>query len=1047
MRLHHLRATAFGPFADQVDLDLDTLGAQGLFLIHGATGAGKTSLLDALCFALYAGVPGARPAGRSLRSDHAARDAVPEVELEFTASGRRLRLHRTAEYTRPKRRGTGERSVPASARLEELTPAGWKALSTRQDEIGEVVRDVLGMGLEQFAKVVLLPQGDVAAFLRATPEDRRQLLERLFDVTLFTDVELWLACRRRELTARVADLRSALAADLQRLRDAVIEVPDLAQDREDATDLDTTAGLQSLAERVGTWATLTMADDERAVLAAAVSTAELSAAQTRMSLRAKGERAQVVLSALADAGELHARARTQLDRARRAAGARGHLDAQVHAERETERVSRDRDQAHHAVRRLVGSDTGSALPLAELVTELRGQDDRLAELDLHVERLAATAQRSEDLRRRLTAADDILAALVDRVEETRVDLAVVEVSRADAASAKDSLGGLEQSAQSARRLRDLRRHQDLAEQRLTELRNVEPSARSSAQDARDRLLDRREARISGMAAELADALTDAAPCPVCGATEHPAPATAHRRVTAAEVGAAEQAYDVAQQAWTALRQEIASVGAAVDARAGDLADQGTAEDLTVIASAARDALARATSSAAEAPALLTLAGRAREALAQAERAVAASRDRAASDRATLQEVEASRGETHHLVLTTLAVHRGACPCSEAQTQLDDASTAWSPGISTPSTATPIGVDTAGSTRDDLVTTAAAERRRHDALTRAVSAAARADDAVLLAERRLHDTRTAAAAAARSTGLGAVDDVIAALLPDEAVLTLARQLETVAAQRVSAQTTLEDPDIADALQIGWTDLATLDAAARDADRTRQRAHQQRTLATRAQREVDRLRPVVEEHLVALAPAVEEQETITELADLVAGTGGGNEMRMRLSAYVLAARLEKVAALANERLAVMGQGRYQLLHSDERAARGAKSGLGLRVRDLWTGQTRETTTLSGGEGFMAALALALGLADAVREESGGLDLQTLIIDEGFGSLDEDSLEQVMEVLDGLREGGRAVGVVSHVPELRARIPSQVRVLKSEVGSSVEVVGPTRKAGSAA
>ena len=163
---------------------------------------------------------------------------------------------------------------------------------------------------------------------------------------------------------------------------------------------------------------------------------------------------------------------------------------------------------------------------------------------------------------------------------------------------------------------------------------------------------------------------------------------------------------------------------------------------------------------------------------------------------------------------------------------------------------------------------------------------------------------------------------------------------------------------------------------------------------------------------------------ELADTTSGIGPDNTLRMRLTAYVLAARLETVATLANERLAVMGGGRYLLEHSDERAARGARSGLGLRVLDQWTGRVRDTATLSGGESFMASLALALGLADAVREEAGGLDLGTLFIDEGFGSLDDDSLEQVLTVLDGLREGGRAVGVVSHVADLRTRITAPGR-----------------------
>jgi exonuclease SbcC len=170
--------------------------------------------------------------------------------------------------------------------------------------------------------------------------------------------------------------------------------------------------------------------------------------------------------------------------------------------------------------------------------------------------------------------------------------------------------------------------------------------------------------------------------------------------------------------------------------------------------------------------------------------------------------------------------------------------------------------------------------------------------------------------------------------------------------------------------------------------------------------------------------------------MAGTGGDNTLRMRLTSFVLAARLEKVAVLANERLRVMGGGRYLLEHTDDRAARGARSGLGLRVLDQWTGRTRETASLSGGECFLASLALALGLADAGREEAGGLDLGTLFVDEGFGSLDDESLEQVLSVLDGLREGGRAVGVVSHVADLRTRIPHQAVVHKTSRGSTVQV-----------
>ncbi|MBK6955001.1 MAG: SMC family ATPase [Actinomycetales bacterium] len=226
MRLHRLSVQAFGPFADRVEVDFDDLADAGIFLIHGATGSGKTSLLDAICFALYGRVPGLRPSGEALRSDHAPSDDVPEVELELTVSGRRLRVIRSPDHQRPKKRGTGLTPVRGQVRLEEWSPdRGWTTVATRADDVGDTLGQALGMGLDQFAKVVLLPQGDFAAFLRATAEDRRALLERLFDVRRYTGVEAWLAERRRVTAAAAVHAHAALAADLVRVDDVLGRVP------------------------------------------------------------------------------------------------------------------------------------------------------------------------------------------------------------------------------------------------------------------------------------------------------------------------------------------------------------------------------------------------------------------------------------------------------------------------------------------------------------------------------------------------------------------------------------------------------------------------------------------------------------------------------------------------------------------------------------------------------------------------------------------------------------------------------------------------------
>jgi exonuclease SbcC len=189
------------------------------------------------------------------------------------------------------------------------------------------------------------------------------------------------------------------------------------------------------------------------------------------------------------------------------------------------------------------------------------------------------------------------------------------------------------------------------------------------------------------------------------------------------------------------------------------------------------------------------------------------------------------------------------------------------------------------------------------------------------------------------------------------------------------------------------------------------------------------------LTGIEPLRDSAAETRRLADLAAGLGA-NTLKMTLSSFVLAARLEEVAEAASQRLLRMTAGRYSLAHTDARRGAG-KSGLGLLACDAWTGQERDTSTLSGGETFLASLALALGLADVVTAEAAGVTIEALFVDEGFGSLDEDTLDEVMSVLDGLREGGRLVGIVSHVSELRQRIPAQVRVRKDRNGSSVEIV----------
>jgi exonuclease SbcC len=262
--------------------------------------------------------------------------------------------------------------------------------------------------------------------------------------------------------------------------------------------------------------------------------------------------------------------------------------------------------------------------------------------------------------------------------------------------------------------------------------------------------------------------------------------------------------------------------------------------------------------------------------------------------------------------------------------------------------------------------------------------------------------------------------------------LREAVETHAERLSHARAQVADPELTAAGALPVADVPSARAADAAAERALLEAHAAERSASARVADLARLSARLAADLLRLRPFAAELATATELSHLVAGTSKSNELRMSLENYVLAARLEQVAAAAGARLRVMSGGRYTLEHTDARARGNARSGLGLQVLDAWTGQYRDTATLSGGESFFASLALALGLADVVTDEAGGMPLDTLFIDEGFGALDPDTLEEVMSVLDSLRERDRAVGIVSHVAELRDRIPQQLSVRKARSGS---------------
>ncbi|WP_182905723.1 AAA family ATPase [Microbispora sp. H13382] len=1148
MRLHRLRLVAFGSFPGTEEVDFDALGEAGLFLIHGPTGAGKTTVLDAVCYALYGRVPGQRESARSLRCDHAPPDRGPSVTLEVTIRGRRLRITRSPAWMRPKLRGTGLVEEKAKALVEELVdgltgPGGqWIARSTRSDEAGDFVNTLTGMTMAQFCQVAMLPQGEFAKFLRAGGEERRELLERLFSVRVFGDVERWLADHRTRTWRDAQELGQRVESVLDRMRGAAGDDLPLPEDASEPAAwsrevLDLARGALAGAVAAGTASQeallsararleegRALADRQRRHAAALARRQELDAAADERSdleamldeaaradrvaplIRQAGQRAEAAAKARRLAADATLRALPGLTASRSLAGPRvdpgeepgegpdgERPDPERLAVLERERrdevarvrqilpeeerlrqVRHERADAERGLAELAEEETGLTRRRAALPAERLDVEERLARARTGAASLPGlTAARDAALRvREVTEQADLLDAELTRLaeEEARAGAAQAELP-ALLVGAEERLRGLRDMAA---RVPALEAAAHLAEERLAaarlrdmltaELEAAEHDRRAAvdlAQERRDRLQEVRQARIDGMAAELAAGLVAGEPCDVCGATEHPRPAApAARAATADDEQAAQEAFEAAQRA----REEAEASVAALSSRLGDAAARAgdlSQDDASAALADAREELSRLR--AAE-TAVAAAEGEAGRLAAELESA----RDRAAELTGLLTETRTRRdallAEGERLsaglegdLVTAEADLARARSLAASEEELAARATrlaAELEELGTRAARTGAAIAEARAHRDRLV---ADEHRLAEVIDAArgedASLAARLDrleeEADLLreaaeaavaaaaADRESRAALTEAARAAAEQGFASVEHAAAAVRTPEDREAMSERLGHLDAERATVEGLLADPELVAAAAQPGADLPELEAGHERAERD----HAARTSARdRARGRLDQLTGLAGEldaALRAYRPAEERHRLARRLAELTTGTSGDNRWHMRLSAYVLGERLRQVVDAANERLDRMSSGRYLLRHDLNRSAgdRGRSGGgLGLRVLDAWTGVERDPATLSGGESFITSLALALGLADVVTAEAGGAEIGSLFVDEGFGTLDDETLDDVLDILDGLREGGRAVGVVSHVAELRVRIPAQLRVIKGRSGSTL-------------
>ncbi|HEU5455507.1 MAG TPA: SMC family ATPase, partial [Nocardioides sp.] len=697
---------------------------------------------------------------------------------------------------------------------------------------------------------------------------------------------------------------------------------------------------------------------------------------------------------LALAAPDHARQVDRLARARRAAAVAPLariVDQQADAADRARELSATRTQA--AAARLgvesAGLDEARLLRLRDQAVAtaadaraLLPRESALAVLRTEVDEASACqcrlAAEQDELHRLLAGLPDEITALKGRESEAQ------DADR-DQPGVRDKVVSLRSrcdAAEQASRLAD----------ELTEAADLHRQSVDEAQQLRESWLQIQEERIRGIAAELAGALVVGGQCPVCGSADHPRPASpdagapdattekgARKRVDDAE--SARHAHDVR------VRELTGRLETARSTADGDLAF--LREELATVESELRRLATLADSLAERRASLLAAEARHSELVARREKVV---RDLA-------------------VTATELARRREECVTIERELA----------GLLT------------GSGCDSLAELSGV----HDEVATTCTAALLARDEA----RRTHQAATAVRRqleeAAVAAGFESADAALEAALDSTALSRLECEVTAHEQAVASTESTLADPALREQAILPPPDVPALEATHRQAVDDLAAATTAANVGRARAERVTGLGHRLGVALGAWSPVRGELDLVTRLAALVDGSSADNRLRMRLSGYVLASRLAQVVAAANVRLSRMSDQRYALEHSGGRGAGENRGGLSLLVRDEWSGEARDPATLSGGETFVVSLALALGLADVIAHEVGGTDLDTLFVDEGFGSLDAETLDDVMDTLDALREGGRVVGVVSHVAHLRERIPTQLHVEKRRHGSTVRAV----------
>jgi len=1095
MILHTLEFEAFMAYPKRQEINFDTLNSAGVFLLNGPTGAGKTTILDAICYALYGETSSDRESAK-LHSTYAAHSGTkPRVLLDVTLHGKRLRIDRTPAYNKPITRGARKgqmREESAKATLAELAPGAdpadekaWTPISSSVAEVNRTIAERTHLTKEQFLKVVLLPQGQFAQFLKSKPKERKELLKKMFPVEHYEQLFAALTEEAKTAQQEVAQDENTQRGYLERARvemlalQALLDVAD--PDAEDAAGegsatedpVEAETSEQLTAESVT--AENVTAETLDAWVAGGVERARETSTREKQeqqrltdeadqNTRLLAERAQLQAdwreyeqlcerrTRLTERAEGHKAQREELAQARAAAPLHAQY-AQVHAESQALAA---REQEHSACASAL-DETGRALLAAlrdeetsaevifpEETTFAALPDFEPAEQETQLEALLDTLRALQKKDAQLTDEEAAAAALLKQANALEQDRARAEKRLSDltaqAEQLAEELAGYstadEERTLAAHLVTEAQQKHDAAQQMQQKLdaasaavaaaqkqskrtataeQKAQEKWQASAQQAlaaTEEFKNLQVLRLAQASSLLARELKDGEPCAVCGSVEHPAPAQiaeGEQLVERADLDAAKEREDKAHK--QARTHELAKDRATK-------AHQEASEALAAARTQYETLVAQGECDVEQTAAQLQ----------QAQTRLAQAQSRVTARDGVLVKVERVRAEQQKAQEALRTIESAAV---EAQTRHRDAAARCE------AAAAELAPARAAVGFAQRVEAVEGYRVAHQRLARAVlllgqarerHALAAAQAERLLAESSFESAELVQAAVRTPERVDALEQAVAAYELEHARLLEGFGREAIVAVAARAAAGEQAPD-------------DLQGVREQVEQLRAAAHRLTLREGERESMLRSLHVLRGEYAAFRAKTAQRYDRAQMLANLAAAargdTLGGYEHQVDLVSYVLGAEFERILHSASLHLDRMSEGRYGMVFSDHRA-KGSRSGggLNLEITDTWTGEPREASSLSGGESFLASLSLALGLAEVVQANNGGIELDTLFIDEGFGTLDAETLDMVMGTIESLRDSGRTIGLISHVEEMKNRIPAQIVVEKGQNGSSVRV-----------